>query len=641
MANENNAAPAVERRDAPPLTQRGAFVPSTFDEKTGTVEVTWTTGARGLRSPWYDDNYWEELEVSEKAVNLSRLNNGAPCLADHNGYTIRGVIGVVERAWIVDGEGRAVVRFSDRADVKPIREDVRNGILQHLSVGYSVQEWKQLPAGTDGIPIKRAVRWTPAEISLVPMGFDDDAKVRSAERGPAPQNRTRNMDPENDPKNPTEQNQQTPEEIRAVERERAETITRLCQRNNMPDLGLELIRKGIPLDRARTIILEKLAERSETDGISPWPSGAPERGYDVPGQRGGHDDFRAAAVDALVIRAGIKLDKPHPAAADLRHMPSVELARTALSRAGKRVGNLSPSETIKRAMTISDFPLILTGAIGASVRTGYEQEPASHRIWVGTDTVPDFREQMRPILGSAPDLEQIAELGEYKYGSLSEDAASFRVLKYGKALALSWELLVSDRLNAFIRVQPALGQAARRKEADLVYSLFKENSGNGPTMQDGVTLWHADHGNTVTGTLNAAGLGLARTALRRQTAIGGGFLALAPRFIICCPEDETTLDALLASTTRTKTSDTEADRPDWIGKLIPVIEPRLSVGAFFIAADSSQIDTITLALLEENASGPVIEEESEFNRDAHRMKVRHVAGAKALDWRGVVRVKAP
>jgi hypothetical protein len=34
----------------------------------------------------------------------------------------------------------------------------------------------------------------------------------------------------------------------------------------------------------------------------------------------------------------------------------------------------------------------------------------------------------------------------------------------------------------------------------------------------------------------------------------------------------------------------------------------------------------------------VIEQEEEFRRDVARWKVKHVAGAKALDWRGLVKL---
>jgi hypothetical protein len=230
-------------------------------------------------------------------------------------------------------------------------------------------------------------------------------------------------------------------------------------------------------------------------------------------------------------------------------------------------------------------------------------------------------------------------MGEYKFGSFNEDSTSYRVFKYGKAVGLSWELLVNDRLGAFLRLQPALGQAARRKEADLVYALFAENSGAGPTMQDGTPLFDAAHKNiTAAAALDVAGLGAARLLMRRQTALDGGHLGLTPRYLIVPPEMEGAAEVLLATTTRAIAAGTESDPQSWIRSLQPVVEPRLGANAFYLACSATQIDTMVLGLLDENMNGPVIEDEKEFIVDAYKMKVRHVAGAKALDWRGLVKV---
>jgi phage major head subunit gpT-like protein len=202
---------------------------------------------------------------------------------------------------------------------------------------------------------------------------------------------------------------------------------------------------------------------------------------------------------------------------------------------------------------------------------------------------------------------------------------------------LTWEVLVNDCLQAFLRIQPALGQAARRKEADIVYALFAQNGGAGPAMQDGTNLFHANHTNLVTaGAFDAALLGAGRTLLRKQTALGGGYLSLVPRFLLVPPEREIAAEALLANATRRVT--VEKTTPEWIANLELVVEPRLANTAAFLAADSAQIDTVELGLLEENMSGPVIEQEEEFRRDVARWKVKHVAGAKALDWRGLVKL---
>ncbi len=72
-----------------------------------------------------------------------------------------------------------------------------------------------------------------------------------------------------------------------------------------------------------------------------------------------------------------------------------------------------------------------------------------------------------------------------------------------------------------------------------------------------------------------------------------------------------------------------------------VVEPRLAATGVFLAADNAQIDTFELGLLDEDyEGGPLVEEElpSEFRKDVRRWKVRHVFGAKVLDWRGMVRM---
>lgn len=166
-------------RLARPLSTRAAFEPSTWDEESRSVEIVWTTGARGLRRSLFDGDYYEELEVSAAAVDLSRLNNGAPFLAAHEAGQLSSVIGVVHRAWIDGSTGRARIRFSRRPEVDSIVRDVRDGILVHTSVGYDPIRYREV-GEQDGLPVRRAVRWLPLELSLVPLAFDDAAVVRGA-----------------------------------------------------------------------------------------------------------------------------------------------------------------------------------------------------------------------------------------------------------------------------------------------------------------------------------------------------------------------------------------------------------------------------------------------------------------------------
>jgi hypothetical protein len=69
------------------------------------------------------------------------------------------------------------------------------------------------------------------------------------------------------------------------------------------------------------------------------------------------------------------------------------------------------------------------------------------------------------------------------------------------------------------------------------------------------------------------------------------------------------------------------------------LEAELQQRRHHLAADSSQIDTIELGLLEENFSGgPTIVQEETFVSDIHSWKIRHTAGAKCLDYRGLVKL---
>ncbi|MBX5463686.1 MAG: Clp protease ClpP [Steroidobacteraceae bacterium] len=442
----------------------------------------------------------------------------------------------------------------------------------------------------------------------------------------------------------TTQTQPNAEEILAAETTRRRAIRAVfsarCASEHRALLDECLDDPSCTVDKAREKLLAKLGEQYE-------PLGAPVV-TSLPQQT---SDFVAAATDALLMRAGIHVEKPHAAARDVRTMSVIDMARACLSQRGKSHAGMAPGKLIKAALTTSDFPSILENALGKALRNGYESDPQSHTAWVNRTMVPDFKTQSRLLLGSAPSLERVYEAGEYKYGSLDENKATLAVQKFGKALRLSWETLINDDLGAFMRVPQAMGAAARRAEADAVYDLFSANSGSGQTMQDGVALFDTSHGNVsaTVGPISTTTLGAARALLRKQTALGnGGYLNLNPRYLIVPAESETLAEQVMAQATRHVTDTTatnnrrlDAPTPEWISRLQLVVEPRLNANyGFYVAAHWSQIDTCELATLEADGGEPVIEEENEFDRDARAYKVRHSFVAKFIDWKGVVRVPA-
>lgn len=580
----------------------------------------------------WDGNWTEILSHAAGAVDLSRAP--LPLLESHDRTRVN--VGIVSNLRL-DGSrlrGELVLGASQRAG--ELAADIAAGIVTGLSVGYRIDVERR----DEKAKRITATRWTPYEVSIVSVPADVTVGI----------NRSLTMDPNDTTQQPPAPAAATREVL--AERERVAFITNAASRHRAQGIDAawaqRLIDAGTPLEAVRVAVLDRLAAYS--DALP--PRSTHYRADDVPLrlERGqvitpGDDlgaDFHRAAIDALLLRSGIGVEKPHAAAGDIS-VSVLDLARTCLSRAGKSAAGLFGGEVggkklIERAMTTSDFPLILTGALHASVRRGYETEPASHRHWVRAQSVPDFRDQERPILGSAPDLEKVSEGGEYRHGALSEDSAKYRVEKYGRIVALTWEILKNDALGAWLRLVPAMGQAARRKEADVVYALLAENAGAGPTMQDGVVLFHtATHGNlTSSAAFDATQLSAGRALLRKQKALGGGWLSLVPSFLIVPSEKETAAEVLLANASRRMT--TAKAEPEWISNLQLVVEPRLPSTAVYLAADANQIDHIELGLLDDNINGPMVDEEEEFEVDEKRWKVRHVFGAKALDWRGLVRM---
>lgn len=166
-------------------TRAAAIAPASIDQEKRTVELVWSTGAAVKRADWVTGRvYSEELSMDPAHVRMARLNGGAPLLNSHSRWGLNDVLGVVEKAWLDGGEGRAIVRFSSRPEVDAVWNDVRDGIIRNVSVGYKVHRFEETSKPGAAVPTFLAVDWEPEEISLVSVGADAGAGVRADENSP-------------------------------------------------------------------------------------------------------------------------------------------------------------------------------------------------------------------------------------------------------------------------------------------------------------------------------------------------------------------------------------------------------------------------------------------------------------------------
>ena len=649
--------------ETPMLSLRAAVLAGSVDVEARTVELTWTTGAKGRRYSWDVGSYMEELEISESAVRLDRLNNGAPFLNAHSAYDLGDVIGVVERAWIDGAEGRALVRFSQRDDVESIFRDVQDGILRNISVGYAVHRYEVIEEDDDKLPTYRATDWEPMELSLVPIGFDDGAKIRSAKTADEYTGQRFNtvfevreaQTPLDQPAavaNIPEENQMTEEEKRAAEelirresaeaeRKRSLSIRTMARKVDLGDDALieDLVARGASVAEASAEIIDKLAERQA--------KGQPaSRSAHATVVTGGQDIAvltakRSAMQNALLHRcnASVALEE---AGREFRGMRLVDMAREFVEMAGGNARGMTPQELARAALgcdrqavraagmhSTSDFPLLLGSTVNRTLRDSYTNAPQTWRPLGRQTTVPDFRAVTRAALGDIAALEQVKEHGEYKYGTLSEDGAPIKVAKFGKIIAITWETIVNDDLGALTRIPAALGNAAAATESNVVWALLLGN----PNFTDGVPFYDASHGNVAAsgGAINIATLAAARAAMRKQKSKAGEFLNLSPEFLVVGPDKELEAFQFTSSVyVPAKNADINDVRN---ASLTVIVDARITGNQWYLFAAPGGVDTFEYAYLE-GEQGVFTETREGFEVDGMEIKARLVFGAGWIDYRG-------
>lgn len=579
----------------PGQTRAASFVPSSFNADKRTVDVIWSTGAAVRRYDWSSGNYFDEtLSLDRSAVDLGRMNGGAPVLNTHNSWDLSDVIGVVEPGTAsVDGtEGRATLRFSDRADIAGIVDDIRNGIIRNVSVGYQVSTYEETRDAQGGLLARRAVAWMPYEVSMCPMGADAGAGTRAAPElarqlpcrivtiptaGAAADTATaeehRRMTTETEAAAAaaatatraaaaaaaTTATDTAASEARAVTAERARVaqIRDLASRAKLPaDVTDKLCADGVTVDAARAHILDHLVgEQAKT----PATHGALV-------QQGSYDERTvrvAGMTEALLHRTSAEHFKLSDKGREFRGLSLLDMARECAEGAGIRTRGMGKLEIVRVAFnldrgmvdpgaglagpgnghtrsvvgfqSVSDFPSILADVANKTLRRMYDASPRTFLYWASEASAPDFKNMNRDQLSGAPSLLEVRPGGEFKEGAFTDHKEQYALLTYGRKNAISRQSIINDDLAAFTRIPMAFGRAAADLQSDLVYAILTSASGLGPNMSDGHALFDTtNHGNyTSSGTaISIAALSVGRAALRTQTGLEGRILNLAPAVLL-------------------------------------------------------------------------------------------------------------
>jgi HK97 family phage major capsid protein len=241
------------------------------------------------------ERWWgiEILGHKNGEVDMSWMASGrAPLLVDHDAR-VDSMVGVITKAWVEGGRGKALVRFGKGARAQDIKTRVDSGELTSISVGYRIEEMQLVKSQKDGPSTYRATKWKPHESSLVAIPADVTVGVgRSDERDavavrileietfkPSKPNikGTSTMDPElkaaleaaeqrgvkgtwiapDETKKPERLSE---EDLLKAERKRVDDITKIATRFNKRDLANEHIGRGTTAAEFNGVILNAVGD---------------------------------------------------------------------------------------------------------------------------------------------------------------------------------------------------------------------------------------------------------------------------------------------------------------------------------------------------------------------------------------------
>lgn len=355
------------------------------------------------------------------------------------------------------------------------------------------------------------------------------------------------------------------------------------------------------------------------------------------------DKRRAGIVAALMVRAGVGTEdmRKSVAGSPFRGSTLLDVARASLKTAGVKTDGMDKMQIVAAAFTqtTSDFPVLLENTMNKTLQTAYAVAPDTWSRFCARGSVSDFRAQPRYRVGSLGNLENVNELGEFNYRAIPDgEKASITAGTKGNIINLSRQAIVNDDLGAFVGLANSLGRAARRTvEAD-VYTVLRSNSGLGPLLNDGLTLFHASRNNiTAAAAISVVALDADRVAMASQLDVGANdFLDLRPAVLVV-PIAQGGNARVINDAQYDPDTANRLQRPNQVRGLFRDIvdTPRLTGTRRYLFADPAEAPVLEVAFLDGNDT-PYLELENGFTVDGARWKVRLDFGIAGVDFRGAV-----
>jgi len=659
-------------------------------------ELVFAAGAPVRRYDWNNGRYYlEQLEVTPEAINLDRLERGAPLLNSHYAYSLEDQIGVCDQPIVEAGVGTVQTQLSRRDSVRGIVQDLEDRVIRNVSVGYARDAIEMVaPSNEAGMWVYRITRWTPMEVSLVAIPADMDCQVRSEGEylqdnegrtlrtypcvitdtghqiptaGNPAATQTRNFESTTMPQaqnlaagNPAAADTTTrsapaapdhaeaaraagiqAERTRQTEIRAAVQAARSTLGADVDALSTRLIDAGVGIDEARREVLEALTQRSNATA---------SRG--ATSIRTVSDEVevtRSRMVDAIALRAQPGRTQLGDRVIDIagarafRGMDLIDMARRSIAMAGGNSDGLTRREIALAALNLDSDAVRSAGMHGTSDFTNVLANTISRTLRAAYALSPRSftgwarRSSNKDFKEKA--VTQLSDLGKFEK---VKEGGEYKYLSFGDSaekysLAKSGGIIAvtwEALVNDDMTAFDRLPVMIAEEAAASEGDIVYGILSANAAMADTVALFHADHSNLAgTGAaINLTTLGAARAAMREQTGPQGRKLNLEPSFLIVGSNKE--VEAYQYTSAQFVAAKNVDINPASNTRLEVVVDSRVIGNAWYLSASPGRIDTIEYAYLE-GEEGLFTERKEGFEVDGLMIKARHVFAAKAIDTRGL------
>lgn len=613
----------------------GGLAPSSLDRQARTVEAVAAT-----QNPVNVGGFAERLRIDPSSVDLEQFVGG-PVLNGHRAGGFEDQVGVIESARIANGELIVRIKIFRGAAGDDLLDKIEDG-LSGVSVGFKIINFEDDFDGEQNI--RTITNWRPIELSIAPIPADPGARIRSfsslaealdaEEAGDDPMTN----DSERKTTMPTKTSPAKATADDTARQANTAEIKTLCTRFRMEEAFTDdLIKRGVSIPDAKLAILEKRAEIDERTVGHTQITLIDDATTDNPA-------FRRRAMGAALYQQMSPSAKVPQEAEAYRGFAFVELARESLDRAGWMTRAMRPAAIIRAALGLSAgnyatragaaFGAMGTGdftaAVGDAARMflleRYRIAEPALKTAASERTFTDYREHTFVRGSGFPELKKVNEHGEITHGTLADSGEKISLVRYGRIVGLTHQLLTNDSVGMFADLMTNAAEGALATEAGLLAAAVEANN----LMADGLAVFAAGHNNlAATGAApTETTLSTARSAMRTQTGINGERISPTPRFIVVPPQLETTAEKLISTVQATKTADVNP-----FTTLSPIVEPRLTnATAWYLSADPAQSAGLVFGYLDAEG-GPVVDERPGWEIDGLEIRVRMSFAAGFVDHR--------